>query len=79
MADQKPGGSSEDGVVILLVCGKSLELWVSRKAEGSLGYGNVRFLFVGPEIKQSRVGSWLCDLGQVHNLFIWFSFQKWRY
>lgn len=43
------------------------------ESEGSLGYGNVRFTFLGPQIKQMRIGSWLHGLGQVLNLLIQFS------
>lgn len=55
------------------MCWKSLDLWVRKKAEGSLGYGNVRFTFLGPQIKQIRVDSWLHGLKQVLNLLIQFS------
>lgn len=74
-----PRGNSEEAVATLPGVLEILRLvWVRRKAAGSLHCGNVRFTFLGPGIKQTRVGSWLCDLGTVLNPFIQFVFQKWR-
>lgn len=72
-----PRGNVEEAVATFHGVLEILRLvWVRRTPAGSLPCGNVRFTFLGPEIEQTRVGSWFCDLGPVLNPFIQFSFQK---